>query len=191
MTTTSTTNERAAAATGAPEWTIDASHSHVGFRVRHLMIAWVRGEFRELEGTVRWDAARPDATRIEVAIGTASVHTRDDKRDAHLRSADFFDAESFPKMTFTSAGGARVREGRLEIDGELGIRGTTRPVTLDVEGPTPEQRDPWGAVRIAASAKTKLKRSDFGMTWNSALETGGVLVGDEIEVEIELELVRK
>jgi polyisoprenoid-binding protein YceI len=171
------------------EWTVDASHSHVGFSVRHVMIANVRGEFTKLSGSVTWDPARPDAARIDVDIDVASINTREEKRDAHLRSPDFFDVENFPKITYRSRGVGRHKgDGHLEVVGDLTIHGVTRVVVLDVEGPTPEQKDPWGNTRIAATARTTVKRSDFGMTWNSALETGGVLVGDDIKIEIEIEL---
>lgn len=188
MQTTSTVETPAK--TKATEWTIDAAHSHVGFGVRHLMISTVRGEFTKLEGSVTWDPARPEATRIDVEIDVASINTREEKRDAHLRSADFFDAEQFPKITYRSRGVGQRKDGNVEVVGDLTIHGTTRVVVLDVEGPTPEQTDPWGNVRIAASARTTIKRSEFGMTWNSALETGGVLVGDDIKIEIELELTK-
>lgn len=171
-------------------WTIDASHSHVDFNVRHLMIANVRGEFTELSGTVTWDPARPEATRIDVEIDVASINTREPKRDAHLRSPDFFDVEKYPKITFRSRALGQRKDGKIEIVGDLTIHGTTRVVVLDVDGPTPEQLDPWGNVRVAASARTSIKRSDFGMTWNTALETGGVLVGDEIKIALEVELVK-
>jgi polyisoprenoid-binding protein YceI len=173
------------------EWTIDATHSHVGFSVRHLMIANVRGEFTKLSGSVTWDPARPDATKIDVEIDVASVNTREEKRDAHLRSAYFFDAEQFPKITYHSRGVGRHKgDGHIEVVGDLTIHGVSRVVVLDVEGPTPEQSDPWGNTRIAATARTVIKRSDFGMTWNSALEAGGVLVGDDIKIELEVELTR-
>jgi polyisoprenoid-binding protein YceI len=173
------------------EWTIDASHSHVGFSVRHLMIANVRGEFTKLAGSVTWDPSRPETTRLDVEIDVASINTREEKRDAHLRSADFFDVENFPTITYRSRGAGRHKgDGHLEVVGDLTIHGVTRVVVLDVEGPTPEQTDPWGGTRIAATARTVIKRSDFGMTWNSALETGGVVVGDDIKIEIEIELTK-
>lgn len=186
MQTTSTTPRT----TPSTTWTIDGAHSHVGFTVRHLMIANVRGDFSKLDGTISWDPARPDQTRIDVEIDVASIDTREEKRDAHLRSADFFDADEHPKMTFRSRGLGRRRDGKVEIAGDLTIRGTTRAVVLDVDGPTPEQVDPWGNTRVAATARASIKRSEFGMTWNSALETGGVLVGDEIQIHIELQLVK-
>jgi len=190
MQTTSHTSETARTAQ-TTKWAIDGSHSHVGFSVRHLMISNVRGTFEKIGGTVAWDPSHPDATQIDVTIDIASINTREDKRDAHLRSADFFDAEKYPKLTYRSRGVGRRRDGTIEIIGDLTLRDTTRVVVLDVEGPTPEQTDPWGNTRIAASASTTIKRSDFGMTWNSALETGGVLVGDEVRIQIELELVKQ
>jgi polyisoprenoid-binding protein YceI len=190
MQTTSTNLNETTKAKSA-EWTIDASHSHVGFAVRHLMIANVRGEFTKVSGSVTWDPARPEVTRIDAEIDVASVNTREEKRDAHLRSADFFDTEKFPTITYHSRGVGRNKgDGHIEVVGDLTIHGVTRVVVLDVEGPTPEQNDPWGNTRIAATARTVIKRSDFGMTWNSALETGGVLVGDDIKIEIELELTK-
>lgn len=171
-------------------YAIDLGHSHAGFTVRHLMIANVRGEFTKLEGKVTWDPANPEGTEIEATIDASSINTREPQRDAHLRSADFFDVENHPSLTFKSKS-AKVGKDGLEVTGDLTIRGTTRQVTLAVEGPTPEQKDPWGGTRMAASATTKINRKDFGLTWNSTLETGGVLVGDEIKIALEVELIRK
>jgi polyisoprenoid-binding protein YceI len=188
---TTTTNLNETRATQSHEWTIDASHSHVGFSVRHLMIANVRGEFTKLGGSVTWDPERPELTKIDVEIDVASISTREEKRDAHLRSGDFFDAEQFPTISYRSRGVGRHKgDGHLEVVGDLTIHGVTRVVVLDVEGPTPEQKDPWGNTRMAATARTTIKRSEFGMTWNSALETGGVLVGDDIKIELEIELTK-
>ena len=188
---TSDTQGETTGTTPPTSWIIDGTHSTVGFVARHMMITNVRGEFKKLDGTVRWDPARPAATQIDVDIEVASIDTRDEKRDAHLRSPDFFDVEKFPTMTFRSRGVGRKRDGRLEIVGDLIIRDVTKVVVLDVEGPTPEHADPWGFLRVGASARTLIKRSDFGMTWNTMLEAGGVLVGDEIKIEIELTLMRK
>ena len=137
-----------------------------------------------------YDAATPEKATIAVSIDVASVHTREEKRDAHLRSADFFDAEAFPTMTFVSAGVKRRGDG-LEVTGALTIRGTTKDVLLAVDEITSEHGDPWGNRRIGATARTKIKRSDFGMTWNSALEAGGVLVGDEVTISLEIELIKQ
>lgn len=177
-------------ALATPRWTIDASHSHVGFAVRHLMISNVRGEFTKLEGSAGYDPARPEATTVDVSIDVASINTREEKRDAHLRSADFFDAANYPKMRFVSTG-ARERGENLELSGELTIHGVTREVTLKVADITPQSQDPWGKLRVGASASTKIRRSDFGMQWNAALETGGVVVGDEVTITLEVELVKE
>lgn len=174
----------------AGNYIVDASHSHVGFAVRHMMVSNVRGEFTKLEGTVSYDPAVPEATRVDVKIDVASINTREEKRDAHLRSADFFDAEAYPHITFVSKH-AHLRSGGLELVGELTIHGTTREVKLDVDDITPEHADPWGNKRMGASARAKIRRSDFGMRWNAALEAGGVLVGDEISIQLEVELIRQ
>ena len=187
---TVSTTSAAPAPASAGTFTLDASHSHVGFAVRHMMISNVRGEFQTLAGTVTYDPARPEATRVEVKIDVASINTREEKRDAHLRSADFFDAEAFPHLTFVSKS-ARRRSGGLDVVGDLSIHGTTREVTLAVEDITPEHTDPYGNRRLGASARTKIRRSDFGMRWNAALEAGGVLVGDEVSIELEVELIRQ
>ena len=172
-----------------PTWTLDASHSNVGFSVRHMMISNVRGELGQVAGTATYDAQRPELSRIEVKIDVASINTREEKRDAHLRSADFFDVANFPTMDFVSKA-VNQRGDKLSIVGDLTIRGTTKEVTLAIEEITPTFADPWGNLRVGASARTKIRRSDFGMKWNAALEAGGVLVGDEITIQIEAELMR-
>jgi polyisoprenoid-binding protein YceI len=187
--TATTTSPATVPAPEGPRWTLDASHSHVAFSVRHMMISNVRGEFQKLAGEVSYDPLRPEASRVAVTIDVSSLNTRDEKRDAHLRSADFFDVEHHPQMTFLSRAVARRGDG-LEVVGDLTIRGTTREVTLAVEEITPEHKDPWGSHRIGASARAKIRRSDFGMRWNAALETGGLLVGDDVTIQLEVELVR-
>lgn len=169
---------------------IDTSHSSVGFGVRHMMITTVRGEFRKFSGEAVYDAANPAASSVTATIEVGSIDTREDKRDAHLRSADFFDAEKFPTITFRSKD-ARASKDGVDLVGELTIHGTTREVVLAVTDITPEHADPWGNRRIGATAKAKIKRSDFGMTWNAALEAGGVLVADEIAIAIEVSLVKQ
>lgn len=173
----------------APVWNLDASHSSATFSVRHMMISKVRGELGSLEGQVTFDPARPEASTVAATLDVASINTREPKRDAHLKSADFFDAETFPKIRFESREIKRGGDGFL-VKGDLTIKDVTRPVTLDVEGPTAPHTDPYGNVRIGASAKTKIKRSDFGITWNVAIEAGGVLVGDDITIELDVSLVR-
>jgi polyisoprenoid-binding protein YceI len=170
-------------------WTIDASHSSVGFSVRHMMITNVRGEFSSFSGEVSYDSKKPEAATVSASIDVASLSTRDAKRDEHLRSADFFNAEAYPTLTFRSKRVARAGDDRLQVVGDLTIAGTTREVTLDVRDLTSPHTDPWGQRRIGAAARTKVRRSDFGMQWNAALEAGGVLVGDEVTIDIEVSLV--
>jgi polyisoprenoid-binding protein YceI len=179
-----TTNRNDLPAPG--DWAIDVSHTEVGFSVRHLGLAKVRGRFQAFEGTVHV-AERPEDSSVEVAIESASINSRDDGRDAHLRSADFFDAEAFPHLTFRSTG-VRPDGNRWLVDGDLTIKGVTRPVVLDAtfEGVA---GDPWGGTRAAFSASTEIDREDWGLTWNAALETGGVLVGKKVKIELEVELV--
>lgn len=186
----SSSTAKAPARSEAGSFTLDASHSHVGFAVRHMMISNVRGEFQKLEGTVSYDPSNPEATSVSVRIDAASINTREERRDAHLKSADFFDVEKYPHLTFVSRK-ARKSAGGLSLTGDLTIHGTTREVTLAVEDVTPEHTDPYGNRRVGASARTKIRRSDFGMQWNAALEAGGVLVGDEVSIELEVELIRK
>jgi polyisoprenoid-binding protein YceI len=171
-------------------WTIDGSHSHATFSVRHLMISNVRGEFQKVSGSVTFDPAKLEATKVNAEIDVSSISTREPQRDAHLRSADFFDVEKHPTITFASTS-VRSADRGLELVGDLTIRGTTKQVVLLLDGPTPEQTDPWGNVRVGASASTKIKRSDFAMTWNTVLEAGGVVVGDEITINIDVELIRQ
>ena len=185
-----TVRANAPVALATPRWTLDASHSHVGFAVRHLMISNVRGEFTKLQGSAGYDPERPEATTVDVTIDVASINTREEKRDAHLRSADFFDVEKYPTLHFVSTS-ARERGENLELKGDLTIHGVTREVTLKVSEITPQSTDPWGKQRVGATATAKIRRSEFGMVWNAALETGGVVVGDEITINLEVELVRE
>lgn len=172
------------------KWTIDPAHTSVTFGVRHMMVSTVRGEFQSVAGTVTWDPSRPESTTVEASLDVSSINTREAARDAHLKSADFFDAEKFPRIEFRSRTVSRIKDGVIEILGDLTIRDTTRLVTLEVEGPTQEHPDPWGKLRMGASARTRIKRSDFGMTWNTVLEAGGLLVGDEIAIQLDVELER-
>jgi polyisoprenoid-binding protein YceI len=171
------------------KWNIDNSHSSVTFSVRHLMISNVRGEFGKVAGSVTYDPTKPEATKVEARVEVATISTREKDRDIHLKSADFFDVEKFPTINFASKSVKTKGGGQLEIEGDLTIHGVTKPVKWTVEGPTAESADPWGNKRIGASATTKVKRSDFGMTWNKALETGGFVVGDEISVSVDVSLV--
>jgi polyisoprenoid-binding protein YceI len=189
-TTKATTAATETTETTATRWSLDPGHSAVGFSVRHLMITNVRGEFEKFRGDVVYDAARPEATRIEATIDVASLNTREPKRDADLRSALFFDAESHPAMTFISTSARPTSDGDLDVTGKLTIRGITREVTVSVRDISAEQVDMRGNARVGAAASAKIKRSDFGMTWNKALETGGVVVGDVVTIAIDVSLVR-
>ncbi|MEL6181831.1 MAG: YceI family protein [Myxococcota bacterium] len=168
-------------------WNIDVAHSELGFKIRHMMISKVKGTFETWTGDVTMsEGGLLEAVNAEVQV--ASINTRNGDRDNHLRSGDFFDAESWPTMTFTSTHIERTG-GALHIKGNLTIRDQTRPVTLSVEQGG-SGKDPWGNFRVGYSGKTTLSRKDFGLTWNQALETGGVLVGDEVEVEFEVQLLK-
>ncbi len=169
---------------------IDPAHSSAQFTIRHLMISNVRGDFRSVKGTVVYDPANLADTSIQAEIDVNSLNTRDEKRDAHVKSADFFDAEKFPSIVFKSSKVEPAGDGELKITGGLTIVGVTKEVVLKVEAPSEETKDPWGNVRIGASGSTKIKRSDFGLTWNAVLETGGVMLGDDIKIELDLELVK-
>ncbi|MEO8736266.1 MAG: YceI family protein [Edaphobacter sp.] len=170
-------------------YAIDPTHSAVHFSVRHMMLSNVRGEFTKISGTVKFDPANPASSSIEAAIDTTSIGTRDPQRDVHLKSADFLDVEKFPAITFKSKQIVLQPDG-AKVTGDLTIHGVTREITLDVEGPTSEIKDPWGMQRVGASATAKLSRKEFGLVWNAALETGGVMVGDEVKITIDVEAVR-
>ena len=185
-----TTTTQTTPASQIARWVVDASHTTVGFSVRHMMITNVRGEFGKVTGEVLFDPSRPEASKVSATVDVASINTREEKRDAHLRSADFFDVESHPQMSFESRSVRRSGDG-YEVVGDLTIRGTTREVKLQVEDVTAEHTDPWGQRRIGASAKAKIRRSEFGMTWNAALEAGGMLVGDEVTILLDVSLVKQ
>jgi polyisoprenoid-binding protein YceI len=169
---------------------IDPAHSTAQFVVRHMMITNVRGAFSNIQGSINWDAANPGSAGIEAMIDASTIQTHEAQRDAHLKSADFLDVEKYPTITFKSTGAEFAGEGELNVKGDLTIHGVTKPVVLKVEGPTAEGKDPWGNARIGASATTKIKRSEFGLTWNATLETGGILVGDDLKIELEVSLIK-
>jgi polyisoprenoid-binding protein YceI len=179
----------ATAAPTATTWKIDPSHSHVEFSVRHMMITNVKGRFSGVEGTVRLDESNPSFADVDVRIDVSTIDTREPQRDTHLRSADFFDVDKFPHITFASKRPLSRNGSEFKLVGDLTMHGVTREVVLDV---TEEGRgkDPWGGDRIGFSATTKVKRSEFGLTWNQALETGGMLVSDDVKILLELELVK-
>lgn len=171
-------------------YNIDPAHSSAHFKVRHLMISNVRGEFGKVSGTVLFDSQHPEASEITAEIDANSINTREPDRDAHLKSADFLDVTKYPTIRYHSRKVAATGQGTYRVTGDLTIHGVSREVVLKVNGLTPENKDPWGLMRRGAEATTKISRKDFGLTWNKALETGGVMVGDEVEITIEVELVK-
>src|ERR1700704_4579811 len=176
--------------TATTTWNIDPAHSVAEFKVKHMMISNVKGQFPKVSGALTLDESTLAKSRVEALIEAASIETRDAQRDTHLKSPDFFDVEKFPKLSFKSTGIRQVRDGELAVEGDLTIRGVTRKVVFSVEGPTPPARDPWGNTRVAVSATTKINRKDFGLTWNAALETGGILVGDEVTITLDAEFIK-
>lgn len=169
-------------------WTFDLSHSSVQFHVRHLMVSKVHGRFTKWSGTLELDNADLTKSRLDVTIDAASIFTEEQKRDDHLRSPDFLDVAKFPTITFQSR--AIEKKGdRYDVHGDLTIHGVTKPVVLEVEGGD-QVKDPWGGTRTGFSAKTHVSRKEFGLTWNVALETGGLLVGDKIEITLEIEAIK-
>ncbi len=171
-------------------WNIDPVHSVAEFKVKHMMISNVKGQFTSVGGTVTLNEADITQSQVEAAIEVASISTRDPQRDNHLKSPDFFDVEKFPSLSFKSTRITRAGNGELAVAGDLSIHGITRNVVFTVEGPTPPAKDPWGHTRIGLSATTKINRKDFGLTWNAALETGGILVGDEVTITLDVQLVK-
>ena len=171
-------------------WKIDPIHTTAGFAIRHLMVTNVRGDFERVHGAVRYAAGRPLATEIDVDIDVASIRTRDPQRDAHLKSADFFDVERHPSITFRSKHVVARPDGGVDAIGQLTIRGTSRDVTLRIDEVSAEQRDHNGKLRLGASARTTILRSDFGMTFNKALEAGGVALADEVKITLDVSLLR-
>jgi len=171
-------------------WAIDPVHSSVEFAVRHLMITTVKGRFTDVQGTVVTDDLNPADGSVEVTIGAASIDTRDAQRDAHLRSADFFDADVHQSLIFRSTALRNISPSGFKLAGDLTIHGVTRPVVLDVasEG---RGRDPWGGDRAGFSATGRIKRSEFGLVWNQVLETGGLAVSDDIKIAIDVQLIKK
>jgi polyisoprenoid-binding protein YceI len=168
---------------------IDPAHSTAHFVIRHMMITNVRGNFTGLAGTVVYDAANPAASSVEVDIDANTLSTGDANRDGHVKSADFLDVAKYPTIVFKSKS-VTESGGDLNVSGDLTIHGVTKEVVLKVEEPTGEQKDPWGNLRIGASGTTKIKRSDFGLTWNAALETGGIMLGDDLKIELEVSLIK-
>jgi polyisoprenoid-binding protein YceI len=175
---------------GAATWQIDPNHSAAQFSVRHMMISTVRGQFQKMTGTVQFDPAEPAKSSIDVTIDAASVDTRQEMRDKDLKSANFFDVEKYPTLTFKSTRVVAAGPGKLKLIGDLTIHGTTKEVTFDVDGPTAPITDQRGTLHAGASATTTINRKDFGLVWNRALESGGVMVGDDVNLIIDVEMTK-
>ena len=171
-------------------WTLDPVHSVAEFKVRHMMISNVKGQFTGLTGVLTLDEHDIARSGVQATVDASTVNTREAQRDAHLKSADFFDVEQFPTLRFTSTHVRRTGDDDLAVTGDLTIHGVTREVTFQVEGPTAAGKDPWGNTRIGLSAMTKINRKDYGLTWNTALETGGILVGEDVAITLDLEFVK-
>lgn len=176
--------------TSVSTWNLDPAHSSAAFKVKHMMISNVKGQFGKLTGTLSLDEQNIANSRVEASIDAASITTGDEQRDAHLRSAEFFDAEKFPTLTFKSTRVVSKGDEELVVAGDLTIHGITRNVEFQVEGPTAPAKDPWGKTRVGLSAATKINRKDFGLTWNATLETGGILVGDDVSITLDLQFVK-
>ncbi len=171
-------------------WKIDPAHSGIMFSVRHMMVSNVRGRFEEFRGTVEFDEEDPIRSSVDIEIDAASLNTKEPQRDAHLKSPDFLDAERFPHLTFKSRRVEKVDDSHGRIIGDLTIRDLTREVVLEVEY-AGQAKSPWGTFSAGFSATTKLNRKDWELNWNQLLETGGVLVGDQVKIDIELELIKQ
>jgi polyisoprenoid-binding protein YceI len=180
----------APSAARAADYDIDSAHSGASFTVKHMMISTVRGELSGLKGVVSWTKPDFSDAKIDVTIDAGTISTHEPDRDKHLKSPDFFDVAKFPTLTFKST--KVVKQGdKVKISGDLTLHGVTKPVTFDAAAPSKEIKDPWGNTRVASTATTKINRKDYGLNWNKALEAGGVLVGEEVTIEVNLELVKK
>ncbi len=175
----------------AATWELDPAHTGVHFKVRHLMVSSVRGDFEKVSGKIVYDETDVTKSTADIVIDAASVNSRVAKRDADLRSPNFLDVAKHPTITFKSKRVEKTGDGTLKVTGDLTIRGVTKPVVLDVEGPTTAIKDPGGNLRVGGLATTRIHRKDFGLTWNKPLEAGGVLVGDEVDITIDVEIYRK
>jgi len=177
-----------AAASG---WKIDPAHSSAQFSVRHMAISTVRGAFSKVNGVIALDDKDITKSTVDVTIEVTTVDTREPGRDNDLRSDKFFDVAHFPTMTFKSKKVEQLSPGKLKVTGDLTIRGTTKEVVLDVEGPTAPVKDPWGNQRAAATATAKVNRQDFGVKWNATMDNGGVVVGDDVNITIDVEMIKQ
>ncbi len=176
---------------GQSSWQLDPAHTAATFAVRHMMISTVRGEFSKVTGTIQFDDADITKSTVNVSIDTSTVNTRTPDRDADLRSDHFLDVKDYPTMTFRSKKVDKAGNGKLKITGDLTIRGVTKEVVLDVEGPTGPIKDPYGNERMAISASTKINRQDFGVKWNANMDGGGVVVGDEVNITLDAEMIKQ
>ena len=174
----------------ATTWNIDPAHSAAQFKVRHMMISNVKGEFTQISGKLELDGTDITKSKVEASIDAATINTRDPERDAHLRSPDFLDVEKFSILSFKSTQVSKRSDIELAVQGDLTIHGVTRQVVFDVEGPSAPMKDPWSNTRIGLSATANINRKDFGLTWNSALETGGLLLGDDVAITLDVEFVK-
>jgi len=172
-------------------WKLDPAHSHAEFKVKHMMISNVKGSFNGLTGTLTEHPTDKTLSAIEASIDVNTISTGDAQRDGHLKSADFFDAAQFGTMSFRSTKVQPNGDGGYNVTGDLSIHGQTRQQTFVVEGPTAPGKDPWGNTRIGLSATTKINRKDYGLSWNAALETGGILVGDDVNITIEAQFIKQ
>lgn len=180
----------AAPETSTTTWNVDPVHTVAEFKVKHMMISNVKGQFTGVKGVLALDEVNPLDSHIDAWIDAASITTRDAQRDAHLKSGDFFDVEKFPTLSFKSTHITRVGEGELAVAGDLEIRGITRNVVFKVEGPTAPAKDLYGNTRLGLSATTKINRKHFGLNWNAVLETGGILLGDEATITLDAQFVK-
>ena len=180
----------AAPAASAADWDLDAAHTDVSFKVRHLAVSYTKGEFNALRGRLSLDEGKPEMGRVEIEVDVSSIDTDNEKRDNHLRSPDFFDTKKFPKMTFVSTKIRRAKSG-FEVDGRLTLHGVTKPITLEVKDVSPTVKGPYGFLRKGFTATAKLDRRAFGLKWSKTLETGGLVVGNDVFISIEAEFMRK
>lgn len=181
----------AAISASAATYTIDTAHTAAGFKVRHLMISNVKGEFTKTTGTVNFDPKNLASSSVDATIDVNTISTREDKRDAHLKSPDFFDAAKYPTITFKSTKFEGAGAGKYKVAGNLTLHGVTKPVVLELTNVTPETKGMQGEARIGGQASTKINRKDFGLTWSKTMDGGGAVVGDEVEITLDLELIRK
>ena len=181
----------ATTAATAAAYTIDPAHSSVGFKIRHFMIAYIRGGFSGITGDVVFDPVNPANSKVDATIDATTLHTHDPKRDAHVQGADFLDTANHPTITFVSTKVVPDGKNQWKVTGDFTLRGVTKEVTLDVESAEAEAKDPWGNLRTGASAETVIKRGDFGLKFNAPLETGGFMLGEDVHIHMDIELIKK